>query len=528
MGCTDVHGAAASPAPDAQAFRSQMGHISRHSSVFFAGTIISAAASYLFKIYLARVLGAEGLGLYTLGMTMVGFLSIFSTLGLPKAAVRFVPTYRVRGEVKSLHRFLARSVLILIAVNFLFATLLLAAGPWVAADFYHAPALESYLGIFAVLLGLTGLTTFMGEVLAGYKNIARRTVIVSLIGNPAMMLTTVVLLTAGLGLRGYIFAQVVSNMLMLFLLARAIRELTPDFGGILRDLSPPLPAEIVSFSGGVLALNLMSFFMGNADRVLIGTFLDARHVGIYAIAAGIVIAVPSILKAVNQVFSPMIADLFASKQLDLLNRIYQTLTKWILGLTLPLIVVLIVFAVPVMSIFGREFEAGWPVLSIGAAGQLVNCGVGSAGTILLMSGNQSRLLRIQIPIAAATVALAALFIFRWGMVGAAIAAAIANVVTNLCYLLEVRRTLKLFPYNRSYVKLILPVAGTITVALAARVLLSSLRPQWLIAAIAMGIAYTTFVSIALAFGLDPDDRLVLGAVKAKLLAIFPKPRMVAR
>jgi hypothetical protein len=36
-------------------FRQQMGHISRQSSVFFAGTVFTAAAAYLFKVYLARV-----------------------------------------------------------------------------------------------------------------------------------------------------------------------------------------------------------------------------------------------------------------------------------------------------------------------------------------------------------------------------------------------------------------------------------------------------------------------------------------
>ena len=57
-----------SAALETQKFRSQIGQISRHSSVFFAGTMFTAAIGYLFKIYLARKLGAEALGLYALGM----------------------------------------------------------------------------------------------------------------------------------------------------------------------------------------------------------------------------------------------------------------------------------------------------------------------------------------------------------------------------------------------------------------------------------------------------------------------------
>ncbi len=54
-------------------FRTQVGSISRHSAVFFAGSLFTAGAGYLFKIYVARVLGADGLGIYALGMTHCRF-----------------------------------------------------------------------------------------------------------------------------------------------------------------------------------------------------------------------------------------------------------------------------------------------------------------------------------------------------------------------------------------------------------------------------------------------------------------------
>ena len=85
--------------------------------------------------------------------------------------------------------------------------------------------------------------------------------------------------------------------------------------------------------------------------------------------------------------------------------LFQTLTKWILGLTLPLGFLMIIFARQWMRIFGPEFEAGWPVLIIGTLGQLVNCGVGSVGYLLLMSGQQRRLIRIQAIMAVVMVGL---------------------------------------------------------------------------------------------------------------------------
>ena len=131
---------------DAPSFRQQMGHISRHSAVFFAGTIFTAAAGYLFKIYLARVLGAEALGIYALGMTIVGLLGIFNALGLPYSAVRFVAAYSATGKFDLLRGFLVRSTALLLFFNLLLGGALLLVGPWVAVHILSHPGVESLPG----------------------------------------------------------------------------------------------------------------------------------------------------------------------------------------------------------------------------------------------------------------------------------------------------------------------------------------------------------------------------------------------
>src|SRR5262250_2537003 len=133
------------PARDTQKFRTQMGQISRHSAVFFAGTMFTAAAGYLFKVYLARVLGAESLGLYALGMTITGFVGVFNGLGLPQSAVRFVALYNASGQYNKLRGFIVRAVGLLLAANVILGGFVFFAGPWLADHFYHAPELHQYL-----------------------------------------------------------------------------------------------------------------------------------------------------------------------------------------------------------------------------------------------------------------------------------------------------------------------------------------------------------------------------------------------
>jgi O-antigen/teichoic acid export membrane protein len=239
-------------------------------------------------------------------------------------------------------------------------------------------------------------------------------------------------------------------------------------------------------------------------------------VGVYAIAATIVAFIPIVLQSVNQIFAPTIADLHARGEAELLSRLFQTSTKWVTALTLPLALVVIIFSRVLMRIFGPDFEAGWIILVIGAAGQLVNCATGSVGYLLLMSGNEKRLVRIQSILAVVTITLCVLLVPRWGIAGAAIAAAVGNAGSNLWCLLEVKKILRLFPYNRSYRRLLLPVVATIAATVGLRFALQSVRPDIVVVILSTLLIYALFLGIVLLYGLDADDRLIANAIWSRV------------
>jgi O-antigen/teichoic acid export membrane protein len=529
MGPSTAKGTALEVAPQVQPnpahtqkFRSQMGDISRQSSIFFAGTVFTAATGYLFKVYLARVLGAEALGLYALGMTIVGLVGVFNALGLPQSAVRFVAAYAATGRWKQLGGFLVRGSAILLALNLALAGLMLLVGPRIAVQFYHAPALVPYIPLFALIMFLGTCTFFLGQVLAGYKDVIRRTVVTNFVASPLNIALTILLVALGTGLWGYMFAQVASAAGVLGLLAVLAWKLTPQEARTAVADWPPLEPEVISFSTVVFGMGFLEFLMAQTDKVLIGFFLNPRAVGVYAVAAALVAFVPILLQSVNQIFSPTIADLHSRGESELLGRMFQTLTKWILGLTLPLAAVVMIFARPLMGIFGHDFEFGWPILVIGAAGQLVNCGVGSVGYLLLMSGNQRRLIRVQVIAASVMVVLNLALIPRWGIVGAAVAAALTNVISNALNLREVRSRLRLSPYNRSYIRLMLPLLATLAVCFLLRAGLAGIRPPWVAIAACLPLAYLVFIGVAWAAGVDADDRLIAAAAWARVQALLPR------
>jgi O-antigen/teichoic acid export membrane protein len=497
-----------------------MGRISRQSGIVFAGTIFTALLGYAFKVYLARVLGAEALGLYALGMTITGFLGIINGLGLPDSAVRFVALYMASHKLDALRSLLWNGAWILLASNLVFAVIVLKAGPWIATRFYHSPQLIRFLPLFAVIMITGALSTFFAKVLAGYKEVGRRTIITRFVASPLTMAVSIVLIVLGGGLWGYLTAQIVSAFVVLALLVSLAWRLTPVAARLpdVRNLS--IDPQVWSFSAAMFGVGMMEFFMGQTDRVALGHYRGPHDVGIYAVAAALIAYEPIILQSVNQIFAPVIADIHTRGDHLLLRRLFQTLTKWMLGLTFPLAIVMVVYARPIMAVFGHDFALGWPILVIGTCGQLVNCGVGSVGCLLLMSGNQRRLIRVQAYMAAIMVVLCIWLVPLWGALGAAIAAAVTNIGVNVWNLVQVRAALQLSPYNRSYLKLLPALAGALLMALLVNRFAVFVKAEWLIVLIALVLAYGVFSAMILVIGLDADDRLIANAVWTRVRGTF--------
>jgi O-antigen/teichoic acid export membrane protein len=175
-----------------------------------------------------------------------------------------------------------------------------------------------------------------------------------------------------------------------------------------------------------------------------------------------------------------------------------------------------------MGIFGAGFEPGARVLAIGAVGQLINCAVGSVGFLLMMSGQQIQMIKIQAANAGLLIGLSLLLVPRWGMTGAGLASAITVATTNLWSLVAVRRTLQMCPYHVGYFKLVLPALVTAGVLLLMARVPGIERSHWRMVGLTLVCSYGTFLGILLMFGLDVEDQQILRVVRAKITSYMQR------
>jgi O-antigen/teichoic acid export membrane protein len=422
---------------------------------------------------------------------------------------------------EQLRSLLYRGASMLLAANVIFFFIFLAIGGPISRHFYHSPKLADYIPWFAALMILGVLSNFYGRVLTGYKAVGRRTVITNFFGTPTTMALAILLVSLGYGLRGYLLAQVAAAALVIVALLVEVWRRTPPGARILRPWPRRLEPEVRSFSAAAVGSLILEFVAAHVDKIALGYYFGAVTTGIYSVAAAIAPYLSLILTSVNQIFSPIIADLHAKGDHAMLARLYAALTKWVLAVTLPLIIVVAVYARPLMRIFGPDFEAGWPILIIGALAQLINCAVGSVGTLLWMSGNQRVLLRVQAVMAIFMVVATFSLVPFWGIIGAAIAAALNVAGMNIGNLIAVRRVLRLSPFNRSFSHLLLPACGALFTSLLVRHESRILLRDWVSVLVSLVATYAIFLVTALALGLSPDDRLIAGAIRHRIQQWLP-------
>ena len=86
------------------------------SAVYFFGTVISVIVGFFFKVYLSRILGADALGIYSLGITIIGVLGIFLSFGYGNGLIRFVSKYKATQNYNNLISYLTNTSIINLCV----------------------------------------------------------------------------------------------------------------------------------------------------------------------------------------------------------------------------------------------------------------------------------------------------------------------------------------------------------------------------------------------------------------------------
>ncbi|MBI2956491.1 MAG: oligosaccharide flippase family protein [Acidobacteria bacterium] len=424
-----------------------------HTGDVLAGTVVAFVMRPLgrflllgFHVVLARLLGAEGAGLYYLALAVSAIGVTAGSLGLPTSSLRFTAVHSSKEEWAQVAG-LYRRALRLAALAAAAATLaVFFAAPWIARGIFSEPALTDPLRLMSLSILPTAFLRLHTEFLRGLQRI-RDALLGELVGVPLFGLVFLVLLATPYGVQGAAIAQVAGSSLALAWSIRLWRRATPQLRGLEGDFDL---RTLLRTSMPVYTVALIGLINGWADTFFLGIWYDTSQVGVYGIAVRLSAIMAALLVIANTAVAPKFAALYAQNEIAELRRLARRTALMASLMALPLLLLFWIFPRFILGLFGAEFQAGAVALMILAAGQFVNVAAGSVGNLLMMSGHEKEYRNLALVSAALSLLLNLLLIPRYGLVGAAVASATTRALMNIGAMILVYRKLSIvtFPFLR--------------------------------------------------------------------------------
>jgi O-antigen/teichoic acid export membrane protein len=501
--------------------QTEIGQIARGAGLGLGGNIYYYFINFLFGILVARQVGAEAFGLYTLGVTAVTLLARFSVVGLDRGSLRYVSIKRREGEGAAMWQVIWTSIGIGLAVS-LAAAAALAFYPEFFLKLFHwddKKALLKLFPIFALALPAMTMTSIGIAGTQAFRTLRYRALIPNFILPTVKLLVTLALLFA-LGVSalpptvGFVSAQILGGVLSVYFLWRLASKITRKV-----QWEPGLLSELMRYSLPLLLSSVLVYLNGRTEIMVLGIFNQANASGIYNAALRLAGLTMLVLTAFNAIFAPVIADLHHRSQMEELGALFKLVTRWVIIVAMPIFLVQILFPHQLIGLFGKDFASGALALRILSIGTLINFSTGAVGIMLLMSGHSSLAMFNSFLTLTIALSLDFLLIRPYGILGAAIAGMISIALVNLINLGEVRYLLGIHPYNRYTLR---PFAA------AAPALLGGwLWSRWLpvgnilelmVAAAVMSLIY---VAALLVMGWNEDDRMMMAALSKRFRRLMP-------
>ncbi len=486
--------------------------VARGGGTAFMGGVFGSATALALHILLGRILGPASYGLYSLGRSVVGILQFVSSLGLNQGVVRFCAMYRgakdqarVKGTLISALWVSGISGTSLAIVIFIFSDV-------IARHFFHDPRLILVLRIFACSLPFGALTDISAAFAQSFQRIDYQQIILNVFRPLVNLGLVVAALILSFHLVGAISGFIGSWVLAAALGAYFMVKIFPL--NVLKikayyNFKPLLRFSIPTFLTGLSYL-LLTY----TDRIMLGYFGKASDVGIYNAATTVALQLPIFLTAFISIFMPLVSDLYHKRNLEELNALFKTTTRWIFLLSIPIFLIVMAFPRFIMLAFGSSYISGAVILEILAVAQLINISTGPVGMVLKMTGRQDLDLLNGVVLVVLNIVLNLWLIPIYGVRGAAFATCFSIAMMHILRLIEVFRFLKLFPYDMRYLK---PIAAGLMSALML-ILSGTLfkSSQWYVLFTQVVLLLFVYGAVLLIAGLDGEDRMVVEMLKKKL------------
>jgi O-antigen/teichoic acid export membrane protein len=312
----------------------------------WASLAVRVVLVFLVNPFIIHTLGNDRYGVWVLVVSIINYMTILD-LGLKQALIRFISKFLGLGDYDKINSILNTAFIVYSMVGFIvIATTFILS--FFALDWFNIP--EEHLSQGRTVLIIVGINTALNFILLCWGNSLggfHRFDIV----NAALIfedifrtVAIIILLKKGFGLVAFALAFLVFSQLRLVIGGGFLKVLFPrvrlDFRAVRKETFRML------FEYGLISflISIAWLLIANTDNVIIGYFLDTSSVTKFAIAAGFIVYLRSLVHAVSFPLRPVVSHYETLDKKENIIFIYTRGTKFLYFLTFAVAGITIVFA----------------------------------------------------------------------------------------------------------------------------------------------------------------------------------------
>ena len=476
------------------------------SGILTLGRLVEYVGRFAIAFLLARVLGAEQFGIYSLALSASAIVSTISLLGMDDAILRFIAIQASQEDEKSVWGTIQMTLGFTMSMSIFLGAILFFFAEWIAEVVFSEPQLAPMLRLVALIIPILTFSEMLLMATQGFKRMEYGVIAREFIQLPFRFVLLCILALFNLNpfnaMITFAVADVVASITLVYFLNKEF-PLRRPINDAKRDVS-----GLLNFSLPFWFSDILNTVRNNIQIMMLGSLSTITSAGIFTIVDRVNLVSIITYRSVQTSIRPIIAELQAKNKWQDVGRLYQTSTRWGLLVNIPMTLIMIIFSGEVLLVFGESFVEGKLALSILALSEFIKVLTGMGGTIIDMSGlNRIKMFNTIIQVTLA-VGLNVLLIPRWGLMGAAVAVFVSIAFMNILRMVQVYVVYKLLPYNRILLK---PFAAGFAAMLAGIILgqLVSMQQNLVFLVLGITMVLVVYAGVLQLLGLPKDDRLVI-------------------
>ena len=403
---------------------------------------------YFTAILVTKNYGAAAYGRYSIVKSLILVLIILNTLGLNTYAIKLAAhkLHYKDGFFKS--DFLKKSYFILFITSIIFTLFLFFFKNEIAITIFNDEKLEEYLTYFPLILFFSVFLNYNSNVLKGQGKILSFSIISSFLNNFIFLGLLIIIFNWYSKSELYI----VLSLLISFIIALIVSVVRIFPLNYTENVKKIKCSFLIKESLPMMLSSSMIFIIFSIDTLMLGYFDSSENVGIYRIVTQISGVNAVFLIILSAIVGPKISNLHSEGKGMEIKSLIQKSSKAILFITLPILVLILVFASNILLFFGNEYLSAKYAIIILSICQFLYAISGFVDLILNMTGKQKTFGRITVLTAVLNIVLNFILIPKFGLTGAAVATGFSILLTNLLGIIYVQKKYNFLPFYFPFIK----------------------------------------------------------------------------